>query len=121
MADPRPNVFREVIRGGYLSVKQELQRPLPLALAGAAALGWMVVAWFAWSASAQHAEFRRSEAARTELAGELARQRQATGQLADLQAKIATAEQDLTRLNQSVEQAQTQLAARKKGRRSRVR
>jgi uncharacterized protein HemX len=97
-----------------LAARQELRRPLPLALAAAAVLGWLVVVWLAWSASAQRAELARNEAALTELAGELERQRQASGQLADLQAKISAAESELARLNQSVAQAQTQSAARRK-------
>ena len=115
MTDSGPNGFRAAARNGYLATKQELQRPLPLALAAAAVLGWIAVVSLAWSASAQRAELARNEAARTQLAGELERQRQASGQLADLQAKISTAEGELTRLNKSVEQAQTtQVAAPRK-------
>ncbi len=113
MTDLGLNGFRAAARNSYLAAKHELQRPLPLALAAAAVLGWIAVVSLAWSASAQRAELARSEAARTQLAGELERQRQASGQLADLQAKISTAEGELTRLNKSVEQAQTQVDARR--------
>jgi uncharacterized protein HemX len=113
-ADSHPSTFRATTRKTYLAVRQELQRPLPLGRAVIAVLGWLIVIWFAWSASAQRDELERNEVARVELAGELERQRQASGQLADLQAKIGTAEAELARLNASVAQAQTQVGAGKK-------
>jgi TolA-binding protein len=121
MTDPRPNGFRAATRERYFAARDELRRPLPLALAAAAVIGWIAVVSLAWSASAQRAELARTEAVRTELAGELDRQRQASVQLADLQAKISRAEGELARLNQSIGQAQTQVAARRKssGRRGR--
>jgi hypothetical protein len=106
VTDPHPNGLRTAARNWLLAAREELRRPLSRALAIAAALGWIIVVSLAWSAAAQRAELARTEAARSELAGELERQRQASGQLADLQAKITTAEGELARLNRSGGQPQ---------------
>lgn len=85
-------------------INEELRRPLPLALAIAAAAGWVIALFLLWS----NISLRSSE---RDLAAQLEQQRRAIGILAELQSRAAEVQADLTRTVQEREQAQAQLSA----------
>ena len=89
----------------------EFRRPVTIALAAAALLGWIVVIALGVSANSQKTRFRtqtqQAQAMNQQLASELASERQAAGTLSDLQAKITAAQGQLNQLNQTRDQAQT--------------
>jgi hypothetical protein len=85
-------------------ILEELRRPLPLALAIAAAAGWVIALFLFWS----NISLRGAE---RDFAAQFERQRQAFGTLAELQARAAEVQADLTRTVQEREQAQAQPSA----------
>ena len=76
----------------YEIVRRELQRPVPLGLALLALLGWLSVAYVAWSSDAQrralHTQLDGIEANRRQLIADLEGQQQASRNLAELEIKI---------------------------------
>jgi hypothetical protein len=76
--------------------KAELKRPVPVALAIVALLGWIVAVYFVWSVSSLRNSSTRQidqiAAFRQQLATELDQQRQAAGTLAELQKKATETE-----------------------------
>jgi hypothetical protein len=92
----------------------ELKRPIPLALAGVAALAVLIAVALAW----QHAEERHDLRRQTRLLmmaeasaqNELDQIRQVTGTLATLTARTTAQQQELSRLESARAQAQAQLA-----------
>jgi predicted nucleic acid-binding Zn-ribbon protein len=102
-----------------VDLKAELTRPLALILAVLAVLGWSLFVLTSWSSAATQKAQRVRIADLTEkrdtAVAELARQVQASGALADLQAKVAGAQQDLSRVSQTRADVQADLAAAQKG------
>jgi len=73
--------------------RAELKRPVPIALAILALLGWIVAVYFIWSVSTLRSSSTRQidqlTASRQQLATELDQQRQAAGTLAEVRKKAA--------------------------------
>jgi septal ring factor EnvC (AmiA/AmiB activator) len=94
--------------------RSEIKRPVSLALAGAAILGWLLALGVGLSSSDQRqeaqTEITRLQQAEATLRQQLDEQQRTGGTLADLQARVAGAEQQLTQITQAREQAQAQLA-----------
>jgi chromosome segregation ATPase len=89
-----------------IDLKSEFQRPVPIALAGAAVLGWLLAINGWWSASSGRAESAQkieeisakladTEAARQKLSGDLDEQQKAAGSVADLKKKLEATNADL--------------------------
>jgi uncharacterized protein HemX len=97
-----------------IDYRSELKRPVTLVLAGAAILGWLLALGLGLSSSDQlqqaRTETTRLQQAQVTLQRQLDEQQRAGGTLADLQAKVAGAEQQLAQITQTQEQAQAQLA-----------
>jgi hypothetical protein len=98
-----------------VDLKAEMTRPLALLLAAMAALGWVLFVLASWSsASAQKAQRLRilELSEKTEkLSTDLARQVEASGALAALQAQVATTREELGRVTQTRADVQTDLLA----------
>src|SRR5688572_28858265 len=96
-----------------IDYRSELKRPLSLALAGAAILGWLLALGVGLSSSDQQqeaqTEITRVQQAEATLRRQLDEQQRTGGTLADLQAKVVGAEQQLAQITQAREQAQTEL------------
>ena len=96
-------------------MKAELRRPVALALAAIAVLGWVLFAYMASSRTSQgqrdRGELRELANARQSTATELTQLRQNAGSLAELQAKTAGATEQLNAANTASEQAKAQLRA----------
>lgn len=101
-----------------VDIKAELTRPLALILTAVAALGWVMFALSSWSsAAAQKAQRLRIldlTEKRDTLTTELSRQVQTSGSLADIQAKIASTQNDLVRVSQTRQDVQADLAIAQK-------
>ena len=93
--------------------RSELNRPLSLALAGVAILGWLLALSLGLSSSAQlqqaQAETTRLQQAEATLRRQFDEQQRTGGTLADLQARIAGAEQQLAQVTQAHEQVESAL------------
>lgn len=98
-----------------VDLKAEMTRPLALLLAAMAALGWVLFVLSSWSsASAQKAQRLRilDLSEKTEkLSADLAKQLEASGSLAALQAQVATTREELGRVSQTRADVQTDLLA----------
>ena len=79
-----------------IALRAELKRPVPVALAIVALLGWIVAVYFIWSISALRnsstTQIDQIAASRQQLATELDQQRRATGTLAEVRKKAAETE-----------------------------
>ena len=97
-----------------VDLKSELARPLALILTALAVLGWVLFALSSWSAASvqktQRLQIIELGEKADKLGAELAKQSQAIGSLADLQAKVAATRDDLTRVSQTRNDLQTELA-----------
>jgi hypothetical protein len=91
------------------NVAAQLKRPLPLALAAAAVLGWILVIVLLVSRSSLEsdltARIEESEAARAAFATQLREQQQAAGTLEEIRSATAALEAQLAELNARREQA----------------
>lgn len=101
-----------------VDLKAELTRPLALILTVFATLGWVLFALSSWSAAstqkAQRLRIVEITEKRDAASAELARQVQSAGALADLQAKVAAAQDDLTRVSQTKSDVQADLSIAQK-------
>lgn len=97
-----------------VDLKSELMRPLALILAAFAALGWVLFALSSWSATsvqrAQRLQIAELGEKTDKLGADLAKQVQAAGSLTELQAKIAATREDLSRVSQTRNDLQAELA-----------
>ncbi len=97
-----------------IDYRSELRRPVSLALLAVAALGWIALAVLAWNSSERARDDRRRisllTVAETNSRGELEKQRQTSGTLAELQAKTTAAQGALAQAEQSQTEARTRLA-----------
>lgn len=88
-----------------MDYRSELRRPVSLALLGFGLLGWILVAWLAWSLSESNRDHRRHvrllTGASTNARIEADQLRQAGDSLAGVQAKLAAAQTTFTQLEQS--------------------
>src|SRR5215213_4590268 len=95
--------------------KAEARRPVTLALAALAVLGWILFATTSSSKSSQAQRYRTQvrelSTAQQQAATQVAQLRLASGSLADVEAKIATATEQLKAANIASEQGKAQLAA----------
>jgi CHASE3 domain sensor protein len=102
----------------FVDVGAEFRRPVPLALAIVAGLGWLLALALWWSASTARASYeeriRGLEIARQSLAAELEEQRRAAGTVAELRRRAADARDTFNRAFQERERAQAQLATLQK-------
>ena len=96
-----------------IDIKAELTRPPALILAALAALGWVLFALSSWSATsaqkAQRLQIADLSAKTERLSADLARQVEAAGSIADLQAKVSATREELTRVSQTRSDVQTEL------------
>lgn len=96
-------------------LRGELSRPLPIALALLAAVGWIAAISLGISrASVERnltAEITRTEAARAEAVQQLEAQRAATGQLSEVQNRISFADAEVAELTARRNAVQAELAA----------
>lgn len=96
-----------------VDLRHEFGRPLALILAALAALGWMLFCLSSWSTAsvqkAQRMQIMEATERNEKLAADLARQMAAAGALADLEAKVASIRDDLTRVAQAKSDAQAEL------------
>ena len=101
--------------GAFMTVdlKSELTRPLALILASLAALGWVLFILSSWSAASvqktQRLQIVQLSEKSEKLGSELAKQLQAAGALTELQAKIASMRDDLSRVSQTRNDVQAEL------------
>ncbi len=97
-----------------IDIKAELTRPPALILAALAALGWVLFALSSWSATsvqkAQRLQIADLSAKSERLSADLARQVEAAGSIADLQAKVSATREELTRVSQTRSDVQSELA-----------
>lgn len=96
-----------------VDLKHEFGRPLALILAALAALGWMLFGLSSWSTAsvqkAQRMQIMEATERNEKLSADLARQMAAAGALADLEAKVASTRDDLTRVAQAKSDTQAEL------------
>jgi len=96
-----------------IDIKAELTRPPALILAALAALGWVLFALSSWSATsvqkAQRLQIADLSAKTDRLSADLARQIEAAGSIADLQAKVSATREELTRVSQTRSDVQNEL------------
>ena len=96
-----------------IDIKAELTRPPALILAALAALGWVLFVLSSWSATsaqkAQRIQIADLSAKTDRLSADLARQVEASGSIADLQAKVSATREELTRVSQTRSDVQTEL------------
>src|SRR5690349_5668640 len=97
-----------------IDYRSELKRPVTLALGGAAVLGWLLAFGVGLSSSDHQqeaqTEITRLQQAEATLRRQLDEHQRMGGTLADLQARVVGAEQQLAQITQAREQAQAQLA-----------
>jgi zinc resistance-associated protein len=90
-------------------------RTLSLALSGLALVGWGAFAYLAGSSASAardlRAELAQSKATQDQLLAERNQQQEAVGDLAQIQAKLASTRDELAALAQRREQAKAQVAA----------
>ncbi|MGA0597061.1 hypothetical protein [Enterovirga sp. CN4-39] len=98
-----------------VDIKAELTRPPALILAALAALGWVLFALSSVSATSvqktQRLQIADLTAKNEQLTTDLARQVEASGALADLQAKVGATREELARVSQTRTDVQNELAA----------
>lgn len=98
-----------------VDLKAECTRPLAMLLAALAALGWVLFVLSSWSASstqkAQRLRIVELSEKTDKLSSDLARQVEAAGALADLQAKVVSTREELGRVSQTRTDVQTDLLA----------
>jgi septal ring factor EnvC (AmiA/AmiB activator) len=98
-----------------VDLKSELTRPFALILAALAVLGWVLFVLSSWSAASvqksQRLRLVEVSEKHDKVAAELARQVEASGSLAELQSKVASTRDDLTRVSQTRSDVQTELLA----------
>ena len=98
-----------------VDLKAECTRPLALLLAALAALGWVLFGLSSWSSASVQKAQRLQILDLTErgekLSGDLSRQIEASGALADLQAKVGATREELTRVSQTRSDVQADLLA----------
>src|ERR1700712_2950062 len=96
-----------------VDIKSELTRPLALILAALAVLGWVLFVLSSWSAASvqktQRLQIVQLGEKAEKLNADLAQQREAAGALADVQAKVAAAREELTRVGQTRNDVQAEL------------
>jgi len=93
------------------TIGTELRRPVPLLLAALALLGWIVAIGFMVSRASVADRLETAETERSDLAAQLQTQQQASGELADLQARLASTNDEVTQITRGREAAQQELAA----------
>ena len=97
-----------------LSSYNLIRQPIVIALAVAAALGWIVAIWALVTSASKEREFtqrvQQLEAGRVTAVSQLEELRRTGGTLDDLQGRITTAQQNLEQLRLNQEQATTALA-----------
>ena len=90
-----------------IDYRSELKRPVPLGLAGAAILGWLLALGVGLSSSDQQQEAEteiiRLQQAEATLRRQLDEQQRTGGTLAELQTRVAGAEQQLAQITQARE------------------
>jgi septal ring factor EnvC (AmiA/AmiB activator) len=96
-----------------VDLKSELTRPPALILTALAVLGWVLFILSSWSAAsvqkAQRMQIVQLSEKSDKLGSELAKQLETTGSVADLQAKIASMRDDLSRVSQTRNDVQAEL------------
>jgi hypothetical protein len=96
-----------------IDLRSELRRPVSLALAGLALVGWILFLIVLVSLSQENSQARdqvvQLQTSEARLRGELETQRRASGSLADLQARITAAEQAVSQAGRAREEAQAPL------------
>jgi chromosome segregation ATPase len=96
-----------------VDIKSELTRPLALILAALAMLGWVLFVLSSWSAASvqktQRLQIVQLSEKTDKLSQDLNQQREATAALGDIQAKLATAREELTRVGQTRNDIQADL------------
>ena len=98
-----------------IDLRSELQRPIAIALAGVALVGWLLFLIVLVNLSQENRQARdqvvQLQSSETRLRSELESQRRAAGSLADLQARIAAADQTSSQASRARDEAQAQLAS----------
>jgi hypothetical protein len=96
-----------------VDIKSELTRPLALILAALALLGWVLFVLSSWSAASvqktQRLQIVQLSEKTEKLSADLNQQRETNAALADVQAKLAAAREDLTRVSQTRNDIQADL------------
>jgi biopolymer transport protein ExbB/TolQ len=96
-----------------VDIKSELTRPLALILAALAMLGWVLFVLSSWSAASvqktQRLQILQLGEKTEKLSQDLNQQREATAALGDIQAKLAAARDELTRVGQTRNDIQADL------------
>ena len=96
-----------------VDIKAELTRPPALILAALAALGWVLFVLSSWSATSVHKAQRLQIADLTakneRISADLSRQVEASGAIADLQAKVNATREELARVSQTRSDVQSEL------------
>ena len=96
-----------------VDIKAELTRPPALILAALAALGWVLFALSSWSATSvqktQRLQIADLTARNERISADLSRQVEATGAIADLQAKVSATREELARVAQTRSDVQAEL------------
>ena len=102
-----------------VDLKEECTRPLALILAALAALGWVLFAVSSLSAASvqrtQRLQIVDLNAKSEKLSVDLAKQVEASGQLADLQGKVSQTREELSRGSQTRADVQSELATAQRG------
>lgn len=98
-----------------VDLKEECTRPFALILAALAALGWVLFALSSMSSASvqktQRLQIIDLNAKSEKLAADLAKQVEASGQLAELQNKVGLTREELTRVSQTRADVQSELAS----------
>ncbi|MDB5592512.1 hypothetical protein [Enterovirga sp.] len=96
-----------------VDLKQEFTRPLALILAAFAAMGWVLFGLSSWSAASvqkvQRLQIMEATERGEKLSADLARHMAASASLAEIEAKVASTRDDLTRASQAKSDAQAEL------------
>ena len=98
-----------------IDFKHELTRPLALIIAPFAALGWVLFGLSSWSSASvqkvQRLQIVELSEKNERVSADLARQLEASGDLAALQKKVAATREDLGRMVQAKGDAQAELTS----------
>lgn len=96
-----------------VDLKHEFTRPLALILAAFAAIGWLLFGLSSWSTAsvqkAQRLQIMEASERNEKLSTDLSRHMAATTSLAELEARVASTRDDLTRVAQAKSDAQGEL------------